>query len=145
MKDKAYIAHTRLRQLAECRAQIDLLRNRIDELTAVAEQTGCGTDAERVQASVKPDRLEKAVIQILEERDKLEERCWEWAELNRQILEELEKVKPVSRAVLTAHYLQRESDDITAERLHYSDGYIRQLRLRALEEYTEKNNLIYFK
>lgn len=141
MTDEAYAAHKRLMQLAEARTQISILCNRIEELKTIATAAGTSGTGERVQTSAEHDRMDRTIIKLMEEEDKLEERVRDWMQLNRDILAELEKLEPTHRDVLVAYYMRRDRDDVTGDRLGYAKDYVRQIRRRALEEYAKRNNL----
>lgn len=141
MTDEAYAAHKRLMQLAEARTQISILCNRIEELKTIATAAGTSGTVERVQTSAEHDRMDRTIIKLMEEEDKLEERVRDWMKLNREILAELEKLEPTHRDVLVAYYMRRDRDDVTGDRLGYAKDYVRQIRRRALEEYAKRNNL----
>lgn len=141
MTDEAYAAHKRLMQLAEARTQISILCNRIEELKTIATAAGTSGTGERVQTSAEHDRMDRTIIKLMEEEDKLEERVRDWMELNREILAELEKLEPTHRDVLVAYYMRRDRDDVTGDRLGYAKDYVRQIRRKALEEYAKRNNL----
>lgn len=141
MTDEAYAAHKRLMQLAEARTQISILCNRIEELKTIATAAATSGTGERVQTSAEPDRMDRTIIKLMEEQNKLEERVRDWMQLNREILAELEKLEPTHRDVLVAYYMRRDRDDVTGARLGYAKDYVRQIRRRALEEYAKHNNL----
>lgn len=141
MTDEAYAAHKRLMQLAEARTQISILCNRIEEIKAIATAAGASGMGERVQTSAAPDRMDRTIIKLIEEQNKLEERVRDWMKLNREILAELEKLEPPHRDVLVAYYMRRDRDDVTGDHLGYSKDYVRQIRRKALEEYAKRNNL----
>lgn len=141
MTDEAYAAHKRLMQLAEARTQISILCNRIEELKTIATAAGTSGMGERVQTSAEPDRMDRTIIKLMEEKDKLEERVRDWMQLNREILAELDKLEPTHRDVLVAYYMRRDRDDDTGDRLGYAKDYVRQIRRKALEEYAKQNNL----
>lgn len=141
MTDEAYAAHKRLMQLAEARTQISILCNRIEELKTIATAAGTSGTGERVQTSAEHDRMDRTIIKLMEEEDKLEERVRDWMQLNRDILAELEKLEPTHRDVLVAYYMRRDRDEVTGDRLGYAKDYVRQIRRRALEEYAKRNNL----
>ena len=143
MTNEAYAAHKRLMQLAEARTQISILCNRIEELRTIATAAGTSGTGERVQTSAEPDRMERTIIKLMEEENKLAERVCDWMQLNREILEELEKLEPTHRDVLVAYYIRRDRDDVTGERLGYAKDYVRQIRRKALEEYAKRNNLMH--
>ena len=143
MTDEAYAAHKRLMQLAEARTQISILCNRIEELRTIATAAGTSGTGERVQTSAEPDRMDRTIIKLMEEENKLAERVCDWMQLNREILEELEKLEPTHRDVLVAYYIRRDRDDVTGERLGYAKDYVRQIRRKALEEYAKRNNLMH--
>ena len=143
MTNEAYAAHKRLMQLAEARTQISILCNRIEELRTIATAAGTSGTGERVQTSAEPDRMDRIIIKLMEEENKLAERVCDWMQLNREILEELEKLEPTHRDVLVAYYIRRDRDDVTGERLGYAKDYVRQIRRKALEEYAKRNNLMH--
>lgn len=140
MTDEAYAAHKRLMQLAEARTQISILCNRIEELKTIATAAGTSGTGERVQTSAEHDRMDRTIIKLMEEKDKLEERVRDWMQLNREILAELDKLEPTHRDVLVAYYMRRDRDDVTGDRLGYAKDYVRQIRRKALEEYAKRNN-----
>lgn len=141
MTDEAYAAHKRLKQLAAARTQISILCNRIEELKTIATAAGTSGTGERVQTSAEHDRMDRTIIKLMEEQNKLAERVRDWVRLNREILAELEKLEPTHRDVLVAYYMRRDRDDVTGSRLGYAKDYVRQIRRRALEEYAKRNNL----
>ena len=141
MTDEAYAAHKRLKQLAEARTQIFILCNRIEEIRTIATAAGTSGMGERVQTSAAPDRMDRTIIKLIEEQNKLEERVRDWVQLNREILAELEKLEPTHRDVLVAYYMRRDRDEVTGNRLGYAKDYVRQIRRKALEEYAKRNNL----
>lgn len=143
MTNEAYAAHKRLMQLAEARTQISILCNRIEELRTIATAAGTSGTGERVQTSAEPDRMDRTIIKLMEEENKLAERVCDWMQLNREILEELEKLEPTHRDVLVAYYIRRDRDDVTGDRLGYAKDYVRQIRRKALEEYAKRNNLMH--
>ena len=143
MTNEAYAAHKRLMQLAEARTQISILCNRVEELKTIATAAGTSGTGERVQTSAEPDRMDRTIIKLMEEENKLAERVCDWMQLNREILEELEKLEPTHRDVLVAYYIRRDRDDVTGERLGYAKDYVRQIRRKALEEYAKRNNLMH--
>ena len=143
MTDEAYAAHKRLMELAEARTQISILCNRIEEIKTIATAAGTSGTGERVQTSAEPDRMERTIIKLMEVENKLEERVRDWMQLNREILEELEKLEPTHRDVLVAYYIRRDRDDVTGDRLGYAKDYVRQIRRKALEEYAKRNNLMH--
>lgn len=143
MTNEAYAAHKRLMQLAEARTQISILCNRIEELRTIATAAGTSGTGERVQTSAEPDRMDRTIIKLMEEENKLAERVCDWMQLNREILEELEKLEPTHRDVLAAYYIRRDRDDVTGDRLGYAKDYVRQIRRKALEEYAKRNNLMH--
>ena len=144
MTDEAYAAHKRLMELAEARTQISILCNRIEEIKTIATAAGTSGTGERVQTSAEPDRMDRIIIKLMDEENKLEERVRDWMQLNREILEELEKLEPTHRDVLVAYYIRRDRDDVTGERLGYAKDYVRQIRRKALEEYAKRNNLMHY-
>ena len=141
MTDAAYAAHKRLMQLAEARTQISILCNRIEEIKTIATAAGTSGMGERVQTSAVPDRMDRTIIKLMEEQNRMEERVRDWMDLNREILAELEKLEPTHRDVLVAYYMRRDRDEETGKRLGYAKDYVRQLRRRALEEYAARNDL----
>ena len=143
MTNEAYAAHKRLMQLAEARTQISILCNRIEELRTIATAAGTSGTGERVQTSAEPDRMDRTIIKLMEEENKLAERVCDWMQLNREILEELEKLEPTHRDVLVAYYIRRDRDDVTGDRRGYAKDYVRRIRRKALEEYTKRNNLMH--
>lgn len=142
MTDEAYAAHKRLKQLAEARTQIFILCNRIEELKTIATAAGTSGTGERVQTSAEHDRMDRTIIKLMEEKDKLEERVRDWMQLNREILAELDKLEPTHRDVLVAYYMRRDRDAVTGARLGYAKDYVRQIRRKALEEYAKRNKPI---
>ena len=87
--------------------------------------------------------MDRIIIKLMEEENKLEERVLDWMQLNREILEELEKLEPTHRDVLVAYYIRRDRYDVTGDRLGYAKDYVRQIRRKALEEYAKRNNLMH--
>lgn len=128
-------ARERLEELDRLRRAISRSENRIQELETLATQCGGYSDGEHVQTSAKKDKLEEAVMNIIVEKDRLADAITEWVQESRKVEAELMQLDPVQASVLEAKYILHETDWKTAHRLHYTEGYIRQLRMDGLEEY----------
>ena len=141
MKEYAKIADARLRKLGDAEWEIKSCMQRIEELENVAQCCGSLNITDKVQNSVTGNKMEEAVMDLLEEQERLRTVASNWVQLKRDIISELEKLEPTHRDVLVAYYMRRDRDDVTGDRLGYAKDYVRQIRRRALEEYAKRNNL----
>ena len=141
MKEYAKIADARLRKLGDAEWEIKSCMQRIEELENVAQCCGSLNITDKVQNSVTGNKMEEAVMDLLEEQERLRTVASNWVQLKRDIISELQKLEPTHRDVLVAYYMRRDRDDVTGDRLGYAKDYVRQIRRRALEEYAKRNNL----
>lgn len=141
MTEYAQIADARLRKLGEAEWEIKSCMQRIEELENVAQCCGSLNITDKVQNSVPGNKMEDAVVELLEEQERLRTVASNWVQLKRAIISEMEKLEPTHRDVLVAYYMRRDRDDVTGDRLGYAKDYVRQIRRRALEEYAKRNNL----
>lgn len=128
-------ARDRLEELGRLRRAISRSENRIQELETMATQCRGYSDGEHVQTSARKDKLEEAVMAIIAEKDRLADAITEWVRESRKVEAELLALDSITAAVLEAKYIMHETDWKTAHRLHYTEGYIRQLRMDGLEAY----------
>ena len=141
MKEYAKIADARLRKLGDAEWEIKSCMQRIEELENVAQCCGSLNITDKVQNSVTGNKMEEAVMDLLEEQERLRTVASNWVQLKRDIISELENLEPTLRDVLVAYYMRRDRDDVTGDRLGYAKDYVRQIRRRELEEYAKRNNL----
>lgn len=129
----------RLEELRDMRRAIRTSEERIHELEAIATSVGGMSDMERVQTSIRGDKLAEAVTDICEEQDRLAGCIECWVEATREVEEELEELEPLHREVLQAKYVLGETAEETGARMGYNTSYLRRLRMRALEEYERRS------
>lgn len=142
MTEYAQIADARLRKLGEAEWEIKICMQRIEELENVAQCCGSLNITDKVQNSVTGNKMEEAVVELLEEQERLKTLAGEWIELKKSILSELDTLPPLYRDLLLRRYCDREKCEDTANELHYSESHLRLLRRKALEQLGEniKNN-----
>ncbi|MBN2935947.1 hypothetical protein [Mogibacterium sp.] len=142
MTEYAQIADARLRKLGEAEWEIKTCMQRIEELENVAQCCGSLNITDKVQNSVTGNKMEEAVVELLEEQERLKTLAGEWIELKKSILSELDTLPPLYRDLLLRRYCDREKCEDTANELHYSESHLRLLRRKALEQLGEniKNN-----
>lgn len=142
MTEYAQIADARLRKLGEAEWEIKSCMQRIEELENVAQCCGSLNITDKVQKSVTGNKMEEAVVELLEEQERLKTLAGEWIELKKSILSELDTLPPLYRDLLMRRYCDREKCEDTANELHYSESHLRLLRRKALEQLGEniKNN-----
>ena len=131
MTEYAQIADARLRKLGEAEWEIKSCMQRIEELENVAQCCGSLNITDKVQNSVTGNKMEEAVVELLEEQ--IRPVTSNWVQLKRDILSELESIEPRYRDVLTRRYIMRQSTESTAKELNYSESHIKRLKRQALE------------
>lgn len=129
----------RLERLNDLRRAIRTSEERIKELEALATSVGGLSNIERVQTSIRGDKLAEAVSDICEEQDRLAECIGEWIDAIRAVEHELEELEPLHKEVLEAKYVLGETAEETGDRMGYNASYLRRLRMRAIDEYERRN------
>lgn len=137
MTEYAQIADARLRTLGEAEWEIKSCMQRIEELENVAQCCGSLNITDKVQNSVTGNKMEEAVVELLEEQERLKTLAGEWIELKKSILSEMDTLPPLYRDLLMRRYCDREKCEDTANELHYSESHLRLLRRKALEQLGE--------
>lgn len=137
MTEYAQIADARLRKLGEAEWEIKSCMQRIEELENVAQCCGSLNITDKVQKSVTGNKMEEAVVELLEEQERLKTLSGEWIELKKSILSEMDTLPPLYRDLLMRRYCDREKCEDTANELHYSESHLRLLRRKALEQLGE--------
>lgn len=130
-------ADARLRKLGEAEWEIKSCMQRIEELENVAQCCGSLNITDKVQNSVTGNKMEEAVVELLEEQERLKTLAGEWIELKKSILSEMDTLPPLYRDLLMRRYCDREKCEDTANELHYSESHLRLLRRKALEQLGE--------
>ena len=133
MTEYAQIADARLRQLGEAEWEIKSCMQRIEELENVAQCCGSLNITDKVQNSVTGNKMEEAVVELLEEQERLRTVAFNWVQLKRDVISELESIEPTYRDVLTRRYILRQSTEETAKELNYSESHTKRLKRQALE------------
>lgn len=137
MTEYAQIADARLRELGDAEWEIKSCMQRIEELENVAQCCGSLNITDKVQNSVTGNKMEEAVVELLEEQERLKTLAGEWIELKKSILSEMDTLPPLYRDLLMRRYCDREKCEDTANELHYSESHLRLLRRKALEQLGE--------
>lgn len=137
MTEYAQIADARLRKLGEAEWEIKSCMQRIEELENVAQRCGSLNITDKVQNSVTGNKMEEAVMELLEEQERLKTLAGEWIELKKSIMSEMDTLPPLYRDLLMRRYCDREKCEDTANELHYSESHLRLLRRKALEQLGE--------
>ena len=137
MTEYAQIADARLRKLGEAEWEIKSCMQRIEELENVAQCCGSLNITDKVQNSVNGNKMEDAVVELLEEQERLKTLAGEWVELKKSVLAEMEPLPPLYKELLLRRYCDREKCEDTANKLHYSESHLRLLRRKALEQLGE--------
>lgn len=133
MTEYAQIADARLRKLGEAEWEIKSCMQRIEELENVAQCCGSLNITDKVQNSVTGNKMEEAVVELLEEQERLRIVASNWVQLKRDVISELESIEPTYRDVLTRRYILRQSTEETAKELNYSESHTKRLKRQALE------------
>jgi len=97
MTEYARIADARLRKLGEAEWEIKSCMQRIEELENVAQCCGSLNITDKVQNSVTGNKMEDAVVDLLEEQERLKTLAGEWVELKKSVLAEMEPLPPLYR------------------------------------------------
>ena len=133
MKEYAKIADARLRKLGDAEWEIKSCMQRIEELENVAQCCGSLNITDKVQNSVTGNKMEEAVMDLLEEQERLRTVASNWVQLKRDIISDLESINPTYRDVLIRRYINKQSTEETAKELNYSESHTKRLKRQALE------------
>lgn len=128
----------KLENLKDLKRAIRTSEERISELEAMATSVGGMSTMERVQTSIRGDKLAEAVADICEEQDRLSGCIAKWIEATRAVEKELDELEPLHREVLEARYILGETAEETAGRIGYHPAHVRRLRAQALDEYENR-------
>lgn len=135
MTEYAQIADAWLRKLGEAEWEIKSCMQRIEELENVAQCCGSLNITDKVQNSVTGNKMEDAVVELLEEQERLRTIASNWVQLKRAIISELESINPTYRDVLTRRYILKQSTEEVAKELNYSETHTKRLKRQALERF----------
>lgn len=138
MTEYAQIADARLRKLGEAEWEIKSCMQRIEELENVAQCCGSLNITDKVQNSVTGNKMEDAVMKILEEQERLYIIIESYINLDIEINRELEILNPIEREIIIRQYKRKENSDVIAKEMNYSASYIRTIKLKALEKFGKK-------
>ncbi len=138
MTEYAQIADARLRKLGEAEWEIKSCMQRIEELENVAQCCGSLNITDKVQNSVTGNKMEDAVMKILEEQERLYIIIESYINIDIEINRELEILNPVEREIIIRQYKRKENSDVIAKEMNYSASYIRTIKLKALEKFGKK-------
>lgn len=133
MTEYVQIADARLRKLGEAEWEIKSCMQRIEELENVAQCCGSLNITDKVQNSVTGNKMEEAVVELLEEQERLRTVASNWVQIKRDIISELESIPPTYRDVLTRRYILKQSTEEAAKELNYSESHTKRLKRQALE------------
>ena len=133
MKEYAKLADARLRKLGDAEWEIKSCMQRIEELENVAQCCGSLNITDKVQNSVTGNKMEEAVMELLEEQERLRTVASNWVQLKRDIISDLESINPTYRDVLIRRYINKQSTEETAKELNYSESHTKRLKRQALE------------
>ena len=138
MTEYAQIADARLRKLGEAEWEIKSCMQRIEELENVAQCCGSLNITDKVQNSVTGNKMEDAVMKILEEQERLYIIIESYINIDIEINRELEILNPIEREIIIRQYKLKENSDVIAKGMNYSASYIRTIKAKALEKFGEK-------
>lgn len=138
MTEYAQIADARLRKLGEAEWEIKSCMQRIEELENVAQCCGSLNITDKVQNSVTGNKMEDAVMKILEEQERLYIIIESYINIDIEINRELEILNPIEREIIIRQYKRKENSDVIAKEMNYSASYIRTIKLKALEKFGKK-------
>lgn len=138
MTEYAQIADARLRKFGEAEWEIKSCMQRIEELENVAQCCGSLNITDKVQNSVTGNKMEDAVMKILEEQERLYIIIESYINIDIEINRELEILNPIEREIIIRQYKRKENSDVIAKEMNYSASYIRTIKLKALEKFGEK-------
>lgn len=138
MTEYAKIADARLRKLGEAEWEIKSCMQRIEELENVAQCCGSLNITDKVQNSVTGNKMEDAVMKILEEQERLYIIIESYINIDIEINRELEILNPIEREIIIRQYKRKENSDVIAKEMNYSASYIRTIKLKALEKFGKK-------
>jgi len=123
---KEMVAKEYLRQTIELKKNIESKQNQIMELQAMAERTTSSYEALRVSGTASHRKLEDAVVRLSAVGDELAGVMAMFTEKYGEISAVIDAIEnPTYRELLTLRYLCFMSWEEVAEKMHYSDRWVR--------------------
>lgn len=129
------VAKKRLNEVRCAEYEIQHCLQEIEVLDNLAQCCGSLNAEDKVQSSVSKNKMEDAVIKVIDEKEHLKECISIWVDLRHTVSIELQELKPLFREILYRRYILMETDERIAERISYSTVHTRRLRDIALENY----------
>lgn len=130
-----------MRQIKKIRRKIRLLSEQIERDTVLASGVGAiRYDKVSVQTSPIQDRMTDIVANIIQSTDEYEEQIKLLQKQEAQARSLLIQLTECHERVLSLHYLDGLSWSQVAVKLNYDDGYIYEVKDKALNELTKVLN-----
>lgn len=124
-----------MHQIKETKRTIRLIEEQIQRDTVLAQGVGAiRYDKDRVQTSPVGDRLTDIVANIIESTEELKAEIRTLQRLELEARQYLIQLSECHERVLSLHYLDGLSWSQVAVKLNYDDGYIYEVKNKALDE-----------
>lgn len=125
-----------LRQIRYADIHIDNLIKEREEWLTVAECCGALPIGDKIQSSPKPDKLENAVIRLLEVSEGLAEEIENYIKIKKRIIKEMEKLSNINHYnLLYKRYVLYQDFCIIAKDMGYNYQTILNMHGNALREF----------
>lgn len=107
--------------------EIDSLYEELERVRAIAEGMGSIGDSEHIQTSARADKLENAVIRIIEVEDKINDMIEQYLSDRAKIMDAIMHLEgpAIRRQTIYQKYVKRKTIKAIAKETHYDAGYIR--------------------
>ena len=126
-------ARERMDKLKEARFNIKVCCDRIQELENYAQCCGSINITDKVQTSPTSGKMESAIADLIEEKEKLADLIRDWLHLEDELLGEMNTLGVTQREILMLKYSRGMKDEDIAHEIGYSIDHTRRLRRQALE------------
>lgn len=132
MTTKDYLKQIcRFKSMAEHK-QIEV--NRLDEMVHGVKPITL--DPNKVQTSMKGDRMAESVAELIESQKKLKDAIKMYLAIKDHIISQIDRLpNSISYEVLTDKYVENKPYCETACRLNYSERWVKKAHARALKEF----------
>ncbi len=125
-----------LQQIQKADTHINNLIAEKEQYQTIAECAGGIPITEKVMSSPRPDKMENAVVKMIEVEIELFECIDEFVDLKRHTIKEIENIGDENYYnVLYKRYVEGKDFDEISEEMCYSVKYVRNMHVLALSEF----------
>lgn len=125
--------------------QIDMLERKVNnklaelyQLRQLASSISISTDSEKVMSSMKNDKIDNAVIKIIEKEDEIAECVEKLTETKEFIIKQIEGMEAKYYDMLFKRYVEKKTFEVIADEMMYSFRQITRIHGDALVAFDKK-------